>query len=198
MPARTSIVAIAQVVVQGGVLLHIYGLYSYGLYGCCICCHGLYSYGLHSYGLDRYSLRLLSEAVWCLYVLIAYIVMAHIATACIAMAYIVMPYSLSVETPIGPAGLYRHTIHSYGLQVVLRGGVVLIHPDACALAAVLSRQILVLRCVAKNPHRLRATLDPDGRASCRIQVPHVALYRLYIGIADAMSIARVWACRYSK
>ena len=24
------------------------------------------------------------------------------------------------------------------------------------------------------------------------------LYRLYIGIADGMSVARVWACRYSK
>ena len=24
------------------------------------------------------------------------------------------------------------------------------------------------------------------------------VYRLYIGIADGMSIARVWACRYSK
>ena len=24
------------------------------------------------------------------------------------------------------------------------------------------------------------------------------LYRLYIGIADGISIARVWACRYSK
>ena len=26
----------------------------------------------------------------------------------------------------------------------------------------------------------------------------MALYRLFIGIADGMSIARVWACRYSK
>ena len=26
----------------------------------------------------------------------------------------------------------------------------------------------------------------------------VALSRLYLGIADGMSIARVWACRYSK
>ena len=26
----------------------------------------------------------------------------------------------------------------------------------------------------------------------------VALYWLYLGIADGMSIARVWACRYSK
>ena len=26
----------------------------------------------------------------------------------------------------------------------------------------------------------------------------VALYRFYIGITDGMSIARVWACRYSK
>ena len=25
-----------------------------------------------------------------------------------------------------------------------------------------------------------------------------ALYRLYLGIADGMSIARAWACRYSK
>ena len=25
-----------------------------------------------------------------------------------------------------------------------------------------------------------------------------ALYRLYLGIADGMSIVRVWACRYSK
>ena len=25
-----------------------------------------------------------------------------------------------------------------------------------------------------------------------------ALYRLYVGIADGMSVARVWACRYSK
>ena len=24
------------------------------------------------------------------------------------------------------------------------------------------------------------------------------LYRLYIGIADRMSVVRVWACRYSK
>ena len=28
--------------------------------------------------------------------------------------------------------------------------------------------------------------------------PMSALYRLYIGIADGMPIARVWACRYSK
>ena len=25
-----------------------------------------------------------------------------------------------------------------------------------------------------------------------------ALYRLYLGVADGMSIARVWACQYSK
>ena len=30
---------------------------------------------------------------------------------------------------------------------------------------------------------------------CRTRL---ALYRLYIGIADGMSVARVWACRYSK
>ena len=27
---------------------------------------------------------------------------------------------------------------------------------------------------------------------------HASLYRLYLGIADGMSIAQVWACRYSK
>ena len=28
--------------------------------------------------------------------------------------------------------------------------------------------------------------------------PMLPLFRLYIGIADGMSIARVWLCRYSK
>ena len=33
----------------------------------------------------------------------------------------------------------------------------------------------------------------------RVGVPcQAALYRLYIGISDGMSIARVWTCRYSK
>ena len=32
----------------------------------------------------------------------------------------------------------------------------------------------------------------------RCSASATALYRLYIGIADGMSIARVWVCRYSK
>ena len=41
-----------------------------------------------------------------------------------------------------------------------------------------------------SPDRLDGTLLKNGAI--------VALYRLYIGVADGASVARVWARRYSK
>ena len=37
-----------------------------------------------------------------------------------------------------------------------------------------------------------------GHSAHRSEDPVEALYRLYLGIADGMSIARVWTRRYSK
>ena len=42
-----------------------------------------------------------------------------------------------------------------------------------------------------------AWLERDRRHSVRPHALH-SLYRLYLGIADGLSIARVWVCRYSK
>ena len=44
--------------------------------------------------------------------------------------------------------------------------------------------------------RLGRESPPNGAPSSASI--HRALYRLYLGIADGVSIVRVWACRYSK
>ena len=48
-------------------------------------------------------------------------------------------------------------------------------------------------------HHPRLTIDEcAAKAAAAQQVLPAYLYRLYLGVADGMSIARVWMCRYSK
>ena len=48
------------------------------------------------------------------------------------------------------------------------------------------------------PSCARGSATAGGAAASRAGDGGRALYRLYLGIADGMSIALVWACRYSK
>ena len=79
------------------------------------------------------------------------------------------------------------------------------HADRTAEEAVAAVQALVGR---SQPNRQRVAeaggIAPlvamlSGKSSTgRQAMLHAMLYRFYIGIADGMSIARVWAYRFSK
>ena len=66
-----------------------------------------------------------------------------------------------------------------------------LHASACARPHTrLARTPFYKRLYTRHLHP-----DVDDADVCDVRI---ALYRLYLGIADGMSIARVWACRYSE
>ena len=89
----------------------------------------------------------------------------------------------------------------------------LAHIPAHLYAHVCSTFFLKNVSIIHLPARVNAHIDTDAHTSARTPAcPHAyqhtrrltcllrshALYRLYVGVADGMSIARAWACRYPK
>ena len=91
------------------------------------------------------------------------------AMAYIVMAYIVMAYTVKAHIGMAYIGMAYIVRAHIGMAYIVMAGTV----------------------VARSLQRVDTfgALEPGG---------YIALYRLYIGIADGMCIARVWACRYPK
>ena len=109
-------------------------------------------------------------------------------------------------TELTPVHCYAHMLHTAGLCAC---AAVHVHPTGGAEFHSVAAGLGALVCNLVVSHlRRRTCAHVRARARVRVQV-HVmhlildaqrdaALYRLYLGIADGIPIARVWACRYSR
>ena len=122
------------------------------------------------------------------YIAMAYIVMALLARILsteIVIAYIVIAYMVMAHIVVA---FIDRALYSFGFA----GEDVL---DRNSNNNKLMKKNWLCRRGCPRPKCLPCPRAPGSPRS----PGHIsALYRLYLGIADGISIARVWACRYSK
>ena len=147
----------------------------------------------------------------------ACVVMACVVTAYTIMAYIVMAYI--GMTYIVSHGLHCGGIHGYGLHTYG-----LLSYGTCVHG--LMQQISAPKCAGRCHNSMAASTRPSCRRCRYIVMAHIVMacmvticpetrfrnyssacsihrwirsqFRLHVGIADGVSVVRVWACRCSK